>query len=123
MRLIGRLAAMLGLAASPAIAGEGTAWPDLPTTGFVVGRTATVEDAKKGNATFSMDGKSQGALPIAIPQYVWWTDETGLKHPMILVQAELAPDGSKIVGLRDFGGRETVATLVEVELLGTKKPN
>ncbi|WP_199857289.1 hypothetical protein [Sphingomonas sp. EC-HK361] len=88
-----------------------------------MGRTATVEDAKKGNATFSMDGKSQGALPIAIPQYVWWTDETGSKHPMILVQAELAPDGTKIVGLRDFGGEGTVATLLEVELLGTKKPN
>ncbi|VVT06887.1 conserved exported hypothetical protein [Sphingomonas sp. EC-HK361] len=123
MRLIGRLATMLGLAASPALAGEGITWPDLPTTGFVVGRTATVEDAKKGNATFSMDGKSQGALPIAIPQYVWWTDETGSKHPMILVQAELAPDGTKIVGLRDFGGEGTVATLLEVELLGTKKPN
>ncbi len=70
-----------------------------------------------------MDGKSLGAIPITIPQYVWWSDEDGTKHPMILVQAERAPDGIEIVGLRDFDGQETVATLPELELLGTKKPN
>ena len=123
MNLWGRIAALLGLAASPAVAAPSPTWPDLPKSGFVVGRPASVEDAKQGNAVFSMDGKSGGALPIAVPQYVWWSDEHGTKHPMILVQAEQAPDGSKIVGLRDFAGHETVATLPELELLGTKKPN
>ncbi len=60
---------------------------------------------------------------LPIPQYVLWSDEHGAKHPMILVQAEKAPDGQTIVGLRDFSGQGTVATLPEVELLGTKKPN
>ncbi|WP_082441694.1 hypothetical protein [Sphingomonas sp. Leaf33] len=123
MKLIGRFAAVLGLAASPAVAGVGTNWPDLPKTGFIAGRVATVEDTKRGDAAFSMDGQGRGVLPVKVPQYAWWTDEAGVKHPMILIQAEIAPDGSKIVGLRSFAGQETVATLSEVELLGTKKPN
>ena len=72
---------------------------------------------------FSMNGGSKGALPVAIPQYVLWKDANGISHPMILVQAEIAPDGSEIVGLKDFNGGETVATLPEVTLLGTQKPN
>jgi hypothetical protein len=122
-KLFVRLAAALGLAASPALAGDKVNWPDLPTSGFMTGRPATVEDAKQGNAVFSMDGKRSGVLPVVIPQYVWWSDEQGKKHPMILVQAEQALDGTKIVGLRDFAGSETVATMPELELLGTKKPN
>jgi hypothetical protein len=69
-----------------------------------------------------MNGQGKGALPIEVPQYVLWTDDKGNKHPMILVQAEKAPDNSDIVGLRDFYGKETVATMPEVTLLGTKKP-
>ena len=98
-------------------------WPELPTRGFTVGRAATVEDAKSGNAVFSMNGQSKGAIALLIPQYVYWTDEHGVKHPMILVQAEHAPDGTQIVGLRDFQGHETVGTLPELTLLGTKKPS
>ena len=98
-------------------------WPDLPTTGFTKDRAATIEDAKNGNAVFSMDGKSNGAIHVTIPQYVLWTDEQGEKHPMILVQAEKAPNGMEIVGLRNFEGKETVATMPEITLLGTKKPN
>ena len=123
MGLLGRLAMTFGLAAGPAFANDTIPWPDLPTKGFTSGRVASVEDAKRGDATFSMDGQSRGALPIPIPQYVIWTDEHGVKHPMILVQAEEAPDGSKIVGLRDFKGQEAVAILPEVTLLGTKKPS
>jgi len=121
--LWGALAAGLGLTTAVACADAGGLWPDLPTSGFMAGRAANVDDVKNGNAAFSMDGKSLGALPLAIPQYVFWTDENGQKHPMILVQAEQAPDGTKIVGLRNFAGQETVATLPELELLGTKKPN
>ena len=121
--LFGGLPILLGLATSPAQGGEKMIWPDLPKTAFTAGRVASVEDAKQGNAVFSMDGKSGGALPLSIPQYAWWTDETGAKHPMVLVQAELAPDGTKVVGLRDFAGQETVATLAEIQLLGTKKLN
>ncbi|MEO7656683.1 MAG: hypothetical protein ABIS25_05025 [Sphingomicrobium sp.] len=96
---------------------------DLPSKGYISGRPATVEDAKAGNAVFSMNGGSKGALSIAIPQYALWKDAKGIGHPMIVVQAERAPDVSEIIGLRDFNGGETVATLPEVTLLGTGKPN
>ena len=122
MTIIARVAALLGFVATPSIASDQAVWPDLPKTGFISGKPATVEDAKQGNAAFSLDGRSKGALPLIIPQYVRWTDEQGVSHPMILVQAEEAPDGTKIVGLRDFSGQETVATLAEIELLGTMKP-
>ena len=70
-----------------------------------------------------MNGGSKGALPIDIPQYVVWKDEHGSKHPMILVQAERAPDGTEMAGLRGFDGSETVAIMAEITLLGTKKPD
>ncbi|WP_157032803.1 hypothetical protein [Sphingomonas changbaiensis] len=123
MTFISRLAAALGFAAAPPTAAERVNWPELPKSRFIVGRPATLEDAKAGNAIFSTNGTGAGAVMLAIPQYVLWSDEQGAKHPMILVQAEKTPDGQTIVGLRDFSGQESVATLPEVELLGTKKPN
>ena len=117
-----RIAAALGLASMPAIAADKTPWPDLPKIGFMTGRPATIEDAKQRSAIFSMDGGSKGAVPITIPQYAIWTDEHGAKHPMILVQAERAPDGMVMAGLRGFDGSEAVVTMPEVTLLGTKKP-
>ena len=122
MSLLARLAVVFGFAATPVLAAGDVVWPDLPRTGFIVGRAATVDDAKTGNAVFSTNGTGGGSVAITIPQYVYWSDEHGAKHPMILVQAEQAPDGSTIVGLRDFNGAESVATLPEVQLLGTKKP-
>lgn len=69
-----------------------------------------------------MDGKSEGALDIAVPQYALWSDEQGQKHPVVLVQAEQAPGGMKIVGLLKSDGSYAAATLPELELLGTEKP-
>jgi len=75
-----------------------------------------------GAAVFSMDGKSEGAVDIAIPQYALWADDHGQKHPVIVVQAEKAPGGMTIVGLLNADGSFTAATLPELELLGTEKP-
>ena len=72
-------------------------WPQLPSSGFLSGRAATNADVEGGQAVFSMDGKSEGALPIAIPQYALWTDESGAAHPVVVVQAEKAPGGLEIV--------------------------
>lgn len=94
-------------------------WPPLPDKGFVVGRPATLEDIKAGNAVFvaSEDGRSIGKpLDIIIPQYAYLKSE-GLKIPVILVQAEEAK-GMKMVGARDFSGQAHVANLQEFQLLG-----
>ena len=119
--MIARVAVLFGISAVPS-AFERTAWPDLPKRGYIVGRVATVEDAKRGDAVFSTNGADGDAVQVVIPQYAIWTDEHGAKHPMILVQAKRAPDGMEMAGLRGLDGSETVATMPEVKLLGTKKP-
>ncbi|TPG13488.1 hypothetical protein EAH87_17360 [Sphingomonas koreensis] len=111
-------AAFLGTAS---MASDRVSWPDLPTKGFIKERLATVEDVDRGDAVFSTNGAGH-VVSVVIPQYAYWRDEKGAKHPRILVQAEGAPNGLTMVGLRDFAGNESVATLPEVELLGTRKP-
>jgi len=69
-----------------------------------------------------MDGKSEGALDIGVPQYAIWTDEQGQKHPVVVVQAEQAPGGLEIVGLLNSDGSYTAATLSEIDLLGAERP-
>ena len=100
-----------------------TSWPDLPTKGFVIGRPATEEDVRAGNAVFSQAGTDEGTLGVQIPQYVLWLDELGKEHPMFLVQAEVTAHREDVMGLRGFDGSETVATLAEIRLLGTEKPS
>ena len=115
------LIAMLAL--STVCKAEGTmTWPELPTSGFLSGRAATIADAEAGRAIFSMDGKSLGPLDIEIPQYAILTGEDGASQAVIVVQAERAPDGTEIVGLRRADGSEIAATLPELRLLGTEKP-
>ena len=98
-------------------------WPQLPSSGFIAGRSATKTDVEAGQAVFSMDGKSEGPLQIAIPQYALWTDEEGHTHPVVVVQAERAPGGMEIVGLLNADGSYAAATLPELKLLGTDRPN
>ena len=95
-------------------------WPELPQSGFITGRVATTEDVNQGQAIFSMDGKSLGPIDIEIPQYAMWRDEAGTEHPVIVTQAEEAPNGLQIVGLMRLDGQVMAATLPEVRLLGTK---
>jgi hypothetical protein len=101
-------------------------WPPLPVTGFVSGRWASETDVADRNAVFV--AKSRGGvyigrpLGIVIPQYAYLIEQSGRKRPVIVVQAERA-DSMSLVGLRDLGGKELIATLGELELLGRKPPN
>ena len=112
------LAATLLAAMAPA---PRDAWPELPTSGFVSGRAATEADVAAGNAAFSLQGAGR-PLALAIPQYAIWRSEDGARVPVIVVQAEAAPDGAEIIGLRKPDGSEIVATRAEVTLLGTERP-
>ena len=98
-------------------------WPELPASGFIEGRVATKADVESGQAIFSMDGQSVGPVEIEIPQYALWRDDQGDEHPVIVVQAEKAPNGMQIVGIKTFGGQDMAATLPELRLLGTNKPD
>jgi hypothetical protein len=102
-------------------------WPELPQNGFIVGRSARVGDVDRGEAVFSQrtDDSSGEAYPIAIPQYAFWKDEGGSAVPVIVVQAErhiAEADGEPIIGLRALDGEGIVASLGEVDLLGTDLP-
>jgi hypothetical protein len=94
----------------------------LATQGFISGRPATSDDVRQGNAVFHTNGTGGDAVAIELPQYAYWSENPGEKLPVILVQAELSPEGPTLVGLRDLSGHAIVATLAELELLGTEKP-
>lgn len=121
---------MLGLPAfvvlGTAIA-SGVVWPDLPKNGYIVGRVATAEDVKAGNAAFAAVGKNGESLskpiPLEIPQYAWHIEaDKGTETPIIVIQAEDTPAG-KVIGYRVVGGSGLgVCLLADVRLLGRKKP-
>ncbi len=122
-----RMLFLAGLAlTSPLTLAESIAWPDLPDTCFVSGRSATSQDVDTGCAAFliNVKGKAAGTpIKLDIPQYAMHVDEgTGKETPVILIQAEENGD-VKAVGYKELGtGQLGAALLREVRLLGTKKP-
>jgi hypothetical protein len=121
-----RLLGCLGLLGSGGIAlAFSGAWPDLPSSGFIVGRTATIGDVKAGNAAFAAIGKNGEHLskPVSmdIPQYALHI-EGNKQAPVIVIQAEDTPAG-KTIGYKLITGPGLgVCPLAEMRLLGTKKP-
>lgn len=119
------LLASLALAPTLAFA-EAIAWPDLPDTCFVSGRSATNADVDIGCAAFliNVKGKAAGTpIKLVIPQYAMHIEQgTGKETPVIIIQAEQNGD-IKAVGYRELGTEQLGAALLkEVRLLGTKKP-
>lgn len=114
------------LMASTLANADAIAWPDLPKTCFVSGRSATSADVDTGCAAFLINVKGQAAgtpIPLDIPQYALHVDETsGKETPVIIIQAE--ENGEiKAVGYRELGTDQLGAALLrEVRLLGTQKP-
>jgi hypothetical protein len=101
-----------------------TAWPPLPSTGFVSGRAATDKDVAAGNAVFVL--KAYGMpfgkpLDIPIPQYAYVTKRGQKPEPVIVVQAE---EGKhiKFFGVRDAVGTTATVRDHEIQLLGVNPP-
>lgn len=123
MRIL--LLATLSLASTLAAA-DTIAWPDLPKSCFVSGRSATSADVDTGCAAFliNVQGKAAGTpIKLDIPQYAVHVDEaTGKETPVIIIQAE--ENGEiKAVGYKELGTDQLGAALLrEVRLLGTEKP-
>lgn len=112
---------------TPALAlGQTIAWPDLPQTCFVSGRSATNEDVDSGCAAFliNVKGKAAGTpIKMDIPQYAMHIEAGTLKEtPVVIIQAE--QNGKiKAVGYKEVGTEQLGAALLkELRLLGTKKP-
>lgn len=123
MRIL--LLATLSLASTQAAA-DTIAWPDLPKSCFVSGRSATSADVDTGCAAFLINVQGQAAgtpIKLDIPQYAVHVDEaTGKETPVIIIQAE--ENGEiKAVGYKELGSDQLGAALLrEVRLLGTQKP-
>jgi len=120
------LLAILAMTSTLAVA-ETIAWPDLPDTCFVSGRSATNQDVDNGCAAFliNVKGKAAGTpIKLEIPQYAMHVEEgTGKETPVIIIQAEENGD-IKAVGYKELGTEQLGAALLkEVRLLGTKKPS
>ncbi|KAA0943994.1 MULTISPECIES: hypothetical protein [unclassified Pseudomonas] len=115
------------LALTPTLAfAEAIAWPELPDTCFVSGRSATNADVDSGCAAFliNVKGKAAGTpIKLDIPQYAMHIKEgTGKETPVIIIQAEENGD-IKAVGYKELGTEQLGAALLkEMRLLGTKKP-
>jgi hypothetical protein len=102
-------------------------WPPLPSTGFIRGRAAGVDDVDTGTAVFCQqsDGDDLASpWPVEVPQYALWRDESGAEIPTVLVQAEahILDQGEAVLGLRLLDGSAVVATEGEVRLLGCQPP-
>ncbi len=119
---------LAALAMAPTLALADTiAWPDLPETCFVSGRSATTADVDSGCAAFLIDVKGKPAgtpIKLDIPQYAMHVDEaSGKETPVILIQAEQNGE-IKAVGYKELGTDQLGAALLrEVRLLGTQKPS
>lgn len=118
---------LAALAMAPTLALADTiAWPDLPPTCFVSGRSATSVDIDSGCAAFTLNvhGKPAGSpINMDVPQYALHVDEaTGKETPVIIIQAEEQGE-TQIVGYQELGSDQLGAALLrEVKLLGTQKP-
>ncbi len=119
MAWLGALLALFGSSDS-----TGAAWPKLPVSGYITGRSATEADLKLGDAIFLslLDGKPNGApATIAVPQYALLVQENGNRLPVVVVQAEDTEEGT-LLGMRDAEGRSYVVTKAEALLLGSTHP-
>ena len=97
--------------------------PDLITVGFIAGRAADADDVRGGRAVFHTNGTGGAAALVEIPQYALLIEEPGNQVPVILVQAEHAPqEQTVIVGLRGASGRAIIARIDDLQLLGRNRP-
>ena len=96
--------------------------------GFIVDRSATVDDVHRGSAVFCQqadDAEPSKPFDVKVPQYAIWHDADDGDVPAILVQAErhiTDPDGEAVIGLRTLDGLEVVANRSEVSMLGEQVP-
>lgn len=99
-------------------------WPDLPESGYIVGKTADREAVQAGKAIFVLE---QDGVPasrpstLQIPQYAYHVERTtGKGSPCIIVQAEEFR-GVQMIGARDFVNNKDLVDLSgNFVLLGTR---
>lgn len=85
------------------------------STPCVAGRPATEADVQAGRAVFYVPGDS-AAAPMSLPCCAMRSREDGSEEPVVVIQAEIAPQGT-ILGVRPLGGGNAICMDTEVRLL------
>ena len=88
---------------------------DWRSTPCVTGRAASEADVLAGRAVFYIEGDS-AAAPVQIPCCAIQTLDDGSEQPVVIVQAELGPDGI-LFGVRPLSGGNGICLSNEVHLL------
>ncbi len=91
---------------------EASDWQGTPC---IAGRAATEADVKSGHAVFFIKGNSTPAQ-MNLPCCAIQTLEGGEVQPVVVVQAEVTPDGT-ILGVRPLAGGNGICLDYEVQLL------
>ena len=84
-------------------------------TPCIRGRQATEQDVKDGLAVFYVNGTAEPA-DLALPACAFQRTEDGTEQPVIVVQAEVIPDGT-VLGVRPLSGGNSICLANEVRLL------
>ena len=93
----------------PISAGE---WRDVPC---VTGRTATEADVAAGSAVFYIQGHS-AAASMRLPCCALRLLEDGSEQPVVVIQAEVASQGT-VLGIRPLSGGNCICLVTEVRVL------
>jgi hypothetical protein len=91
-----------------------TEWRTVPC---VTGRPATEADVATGAAVFYVQGASTAA-PMELPCCAIQPLENGAEEPVVIIQAEVLPQGTTF-GVRPLAGGNGMCLATEVRLLPT----
>ena len=84
-------------------------------TPHISGRPATEADVAAGLAVFYVPGES-AAAPMSLPCCAYQLLEDGTEQSVVVIQAELAPQGT-LLGVRFLTGGNGICLATEVQLL------
>ena len=88
---------------------------DWSRTPCISGRPATEADVAAGLAVFYVPGESVAAS-MSLPCCAYQRLEDGTEQPVVVIQAELAPQGI-LLGIRPLTGGNGICLATEVRLL------
>lgn len=89
---------------------------DWRSTPYIAGRPATEADVIAGLAVFYAPNATTAAASMSLPCCAYQQLEDGSEQPVVVIQAELAPEGI-ILGVRPLSGGNSICLVTEVRLL------
>ena len=101
-------------------------WPELPTSGYICGRSATTEDVDSGVAVFALksgDDYVGEPVDVDVPQYaIHVNQDTSERTPVVVTQVEKSGEVTFVGCLSVVDGSAMAGLMHEFQLLGTDVP-